>query len=102
MRSYLRDRQKAIGQAKGGWVAGLEQFGGRVAQWISRHRKFGTVTDKTGHPLVPYWEVENRSRWSSSGDEDRIVANALRQRTSIITQKIEDALQKTSRQTNLS
>lgn len=101
VRSYIRDRYRAVGQARGGFAAGVEKMGGSTAQWISRHKHMGTCVDNSNHVLFPHVIVTNKSRWSSSGDEDRIVANAVNSRTSIIRNKIEDALQKASKKTGL-
>lgn len=78
--AFIKGKKKAVGQAKGGWAAGLTTLGGRVPNWIGRHLKAGacTVSDTdNGIEIV----ITNRSRWASSGDDDRIIEKSLARRT---------------------
>lgn len=101
MDQYIKERLKAVGQARGGWVPGLEGLGGKAAQWYGRHRQLGEFVDGTKSFINPFFEVTNKSRWANRGDDDRVVANAVRSRTSILARKLEDAIQSASRKSGL-
>jgi hypothetical protein len=82
--AYLRTTQGHVGQAKGGWAASLTGLGGNVAAWIRVHSRSGQFTDSLESALAPSLVFENQSEWASSGDDDRIVANAIRSRATQI------------------
>ena len=94
MAEYTGRKQQAVGSAKGAWVAGLASLGrtGTVRPWFGRHIGQGFGKNGLNKHGDGEFIAENRSRWASQGDEDRIVENAMRQRTPIIHRAVELAL----------
>ena len=90
--SYIRKVQGRVGRARDGWAEGTIQLGGRVAQWVSKHRNTGTFEDGThGSIGNVFVQFDNKSEWASGGDDDRIIANAIKSRTAAIRKSIVDA-----------
>ena len=58
-RKYRSKKQKQVGKLKGGWVAGIVRFGGKVpAKWVNQHRSGGSAggkVDKAGNGSL--WAV---------------------------------------------
>jgi hypothetical protein len=89
--AYVEKMLPRVGNARGGWVAAVRNFGGNIAAWVSRHSYAGSFRDNLGNPLLGFIEATNASSWAKAGLSDRIVANALRTRTGVIERKIERA-----------
>lgn len=81
VRAYIRRQQDHVGRAKGGWADAIQAAGGNPAQWIARWATVGRVEDRLTDPVVSFIRAVNLSEWAQSGDEDRIVADALRSRS---------------------
>lgn len=89
VREYIKSQQDHVGRAKGGWAAAFIAAGGRPASWVSRWAMTGEVDDRLNDAVVAYIKAENRSEWAAHGDQDRIVASALKSRTKDILADIE-------------
>jgi hypothetical protein len=81
IRAYIRRTQENVGRAKGGFAAAMVASGGSPPDWVRRWQKAGLVVDRLRDPAAPLIESENRSEWAEHGDDDRIVAEAIRGRT---------------------
>jgi hypothetical protein len=87
VRDYIKRIQKNVGQARGGWAASVFALGRRVntglgyAGWVSRHANAGRVIDDADDLVNPSVTLLNESEWAGSGDQDRVVAGAIRART---------------------
>jgi len=100
MKQYIKDRGASVGQARGGWSKALEGMGGRSGQWYGRWKNFGVFIDGT-KKADPFFDTTNQSRWSSGGDQDRVVDNAMKSRVGDIARSIENALAKASAKAGL-
>lgn len=89
VRDYIKSQQDHVGRGKGGWAAAFMAAGGRPASWVARWASTGEVDDRLTDPVVAYIKAENRSEWAAHGDDDRIVASALKSRTKDILTDIE-------------
>lgn len=94
VRDYLKRQQDHVGRAKGGWAAAFRAVGGSPAEWISRWSPVGKVEDRLADPVTAFIRAENLSEWAQNGDEDRIVAEALKSRTRDILTDIEGRLKR--------
>lgn len=101
VRDYIKKIQDNVGGGKGGWAESLIHLGGKTAAWISRHRNQGSVEDKADNAVSAYIKMSNESEWAEGGDEDRIVANAIRTRTTAIRTALVKALQQAKQQAGL-
>lgn len=95
---FLGQMQDMVGEAKGGWAAVVQHFGGSVAGWVDDHSAAGSVSDHLSDPVRSYLTMDNRSRWASGNEANRIARNALRSRASAIMESIERAQEKAQRQ----
>ncbi len=77
--AYIKERQKWVGQAKGGWAKAAKALGHSPAGWIARHEQAGEFTD-TLDSVGGYVRAVNRSAWAKSGEDDRRVETALASR----------------------
>lgn len=95
VKSYIREKLKMVGQAKGGWAAGFMKLGGRMSMrgWIGRHSDAGECRAQFGKYQASI-EIINRSRWATSGDPDRIIAASLAGRDRALKANIEGILKK--------
>jgi hypothetical protein len=75
---FIKQKQKMVGQAKGGWVDAFIKCGGQISGggWVGRHRKAGTGLVKVGGHSVKISYI-NRSQWAGGGDPTRVVAKTL-------------------------
>lgn len=73
--SYVKEKTKMVGQAKGGWADGFVKLGGKAPGWIGRHRKSGSSIVKTGDKI--HIELTNKSEWAKGGDEKGIIQQSL-------------------------
>ncbi len=91
VRDYIRAVQDRVGRGRSGWAVALMALGGKPSGWIVRHavRDTGTFEDRVD--AQGYIRMENRSEWAEAGDEDRIVANAIRARTRNVREAIANA-----------
>lgn len=87
VREYIAQRRENVGMGKGGWAKGLTELGGKAPEWVTRHSNQGTAEIKTTSLGVSI-AVHNRSPWASRGDDERIVANAIRSRAQRIRESI--------------
>lgn len=93
---FVKLKQKNVGQARGGWAAGYLAFGGKLSLkgWVGRHKDAGQIT---GWPASARGVIDvtitNNSAWSSNGDPDRIVENAIAGRERDIEKMIERILE---------
>ena len=76
-------------------------LGGKPPAWVVRHagRDTGKIEDRSG--MQGYIRMENRSEWAEAGDEDRIVANAIRSRSRSIRESILKAQQRAAEKARL-
>ena len=94
---FIEYRKKMVGQARGGWAAGYNAFGGRISErgWVGRHMSAGSII---GWPPsargIINCVIVNNSAWASNGDPDRIIDNALQGRQRDIERSIEVILTK--------
>ena len=84
VRAHLKRQQDHVGRAKGGWAAAFMAVGGKPSDWIARWATVGRVEDRLTDPVASFIRAENRSEWAQSGDDDRIVSDALQSRSSDI------------------
>jgi hypothetical protein len=99
--SYSREKKKDVGKASGGWAPAIEGSGGRVAEWIGRHRGQGAFIDQSKHLTEPYMTGINRSPWAGNPDAPRQVARAIAFRNTNITTAIANALEHSARSSGL-
>lgn len=90
VKSYVRKKQKMVGQAKGGWGSAYIAAGGKLglAGWIGRHVNAGSQSHKWDK-ISPWISFINNSRWASSGDIDRVLPQALLGRAKALEGAIE-------------
>lgn len=88
VRNYIRKVQGRVGRGRWGWAIALQALGGKPQAWVVRHadRGLGRLEDRSN--VEGYIRMENRSEWAKAGDEDRIVANAVRSRTRSVRESI--------------
>ncbi len=84
VRAYTKERQERVGRAKGGWAAAYRAMGGTPASWIARWAQVGQAQDRLANPVAGYVRAENRSEWAAHGDDQRLIATAIRSRTGAI------------------
>lgn len=101
VRDYIRKIQENVGGGKGGWAESFLHLGGKPAAWISKHRNQGEVEDKADNAVSAYIKMSNESEWAEGGDEDRIVANAIRTRTTAIRTALIKATEKAKQKAGL-
>lgn len=97
VKAYIERVQANVGEAKGGWANLVTRLGGSVAQWIEVHSDAGQFEDKAGDLVNAYIRIDNNSEWAGAGDEDRVVANAIRSRTRDMALALQIAQQKALR-----
>jgi hypothetical protein len=91
VRDYIKTVQDRVGRGRSGWAVSLLSLGGKPSGWIVRHAKRDTGTFEDRVDAQGYMRMENRSEWAEAGDEDRIVANAIRSRTRNVREAIAKA-----------
>lgn len=95
LKAYVEKTQGMVGQGKGGWAAAFIHLGGKPAQWIARHAKAGTFSDRLLPSLAKFsFTGINRSAWASGGDEDRIIDWAMEGRAAAIMKDLERRMEK--------
>lgn len=97
IRRYIRETQENVGRAKGGFAAAMIASGGSPPDWVRRWQKAGSVVDRLMDPAAPSIESENRSEWAEHGDDDRIVAEAIRGRTQDMLVDLQKTLERAAR-----
>jgi hypothetical protein len=97
VRAYVKEQQDHVGRAKGGFAPAMIAAGGRPPEWVARWARVGRVRDELGSPLDPTMEAENRSEWAQHGDDDRIVAEAIRGRTQDMLVDLRKTLERAAR-----
>ena len=83
VKSYVKKKLKAVGQAKGGWAAAFMRFGGKMSMngWIGKHAsRFGRVRSNFTSDQIAI-EMINSSKWATGGDPDRIIEKSIAGRT---------------------
>lgn len=95
---YIRTKQGMVGQARGGWASVVQHFGGAVADWVGQHSSAGSVTDRLDDPVAAYLAMDNRSRWASGNEANRIARNALLSRAVSIKASVQKAEEKAQNQ----
>lgn len=88
----LASAKKAVGKARGGWVAVFQSLGKKLpAAWVSNHKDqgsgFAKFTDTTIHI-----EQTNRSPWVARRDGEILVANAIAARERSMLNQMRHAL----------
>lgn len=85
LKEYVNKAKHAVGQAKGGWAAGLLALGGRVPAWVSRHARAGTYVDnlRPGQAEVRFSFI-NRSKWAGDPASRRIPDAVMQNRAALI------------------
>jgi hypothetical protein len=101
VRDYIKTVQDRVGRGRAGWAVSLIALGGKPSGWIVRHAKGDTGTFEDRADVRGYLRMENRSEWAEAGDEDRIVANAIRSRTRNIREAIAKAQAEAARKARL-
>lgn len=91
VRDYIRTVQGRVGRGRSGWAVSLLALGGKPPAWVLRHAKRDTGLFEDWIDARGYIRMENRSEWAEAGDEDRIVANAVRSRTRSLREAIAKA-----------
>jgi len=91
VREYIRTVQGHVGRGRSGWAVSLLALGGKPQAWVLRHAKRDTGLFEDRIDARGYIRMENRSEWAEAGDEDRIVANAVRSRTRSVREAIAKA-----------
>jgi len=88
VRDYIKATQEHVGRGRSGWAVALIALGGKAPAWVVRHAKgdTGEVEDRAN--TGGYIRMENRSEWAERGDDDRVVANAIRSRARSIRESI--------------
>ena len=95
LKNYIKDAVRGVGEAKGGWAASFIKLGGSCAGWISKHVRSGTCIDNLRDGAEPLtFSMINRSRWASSGDDDRIVETVIGDRAEMVKADIAAMLEK--------
>jgi hypothetical protein len=77
---YIRNKQRMVGMAKGGWSRALTALGGTTPAWISRHSWVGTWEDRMNRLGGGFLRATNASPWGRSSREERTINNAMRSR----------------------
>jgi len=80
VRDYIGTIQARVGRGRSGWAISLLALSGRTSAWVIRHGSGQTGRFEDRLKPEGYLRMENRSEWADQGDEDRIVANAIRSR----------------------
>lgn len=88
VREYIRTVQGHVGRGRSGWAVSLLALGGKPSAWVLRHAKRDTGLFEDRVDAQGYIRMENRSEWAEAGDEDRVVANAVRSRTRNVREAI--------------
>jgi hypothetical protein len=97
LRRYIREKQKDVGRAKGGWVKAAQGLGVRLPAWITRHSEPGEFQDHSRDPN-PRIKVGNLVRFiQETGADLRIVNRALQSRIRNIRTKLERIMNKRRR-----
>lgn len=94
-RMYVEKKQKAVGQAKGGWASAFMLLGGRMStsRWVGKHAaRAGSATATFGEKI--FILMVNRSRWASGGDHDRVIEKSLEGRAKSLQANIERELKR--------
>lgn len=95
VRAYLKTKLRMVGQAKGGWAAGIFALGGRISRngWVGRHANAGTaqINLNGSNPSIV---LTNNSAWASGGDPERIRGAAIAGRLREIQSRIAWQFQK--------
>ncbi len=91
VRDYIRSTQEHVGRGRSGWAVALIALGGKPQAWVLRHTKRDTGEFEDRADVRGYIRMENKSEWAEAGDEDRVVANAVRSRTQNIRTAIAKA-----------
>ncbi|MCL4179164.1 MAG: hypothetical protein KJ072_15660 [Verrucomicrobia bacterium] len=101
VRDYIKEVQARVGRGRSGWAVALVELGGKPPAWVVRHagRDTGKIEDRSD--LQGYIRMENRSEWAEAGDEDRIVANAVRSRSRSIRESILKAQERAAQKARL-
>jgi hypothetical protein len=102
VRAYTKTVQERVGRGRSGWAVSLLALGGRPSGWILRHAKRDTGAFMDRVDSTGYMRMENRSEWAEAGDEDRIVANAIRSRTRSVRESIAKAQARAKEKAGLS
>lgn len=93
-RDYIKERQYMVGQAKGGWLAGMYICGvKKVARWMDNHARAGTK-DHDFNPKHPWLLFINKSKWASGGDTERILPKSIAGREKAMSRDVERLLKK--------
>lgn len=93
LRAYEKEAKHGVGQAKGGWASSLITLGGRVPDWIGRHKKAGTCIDnlKPNQTNIGFSMI-NRSKWGmfdEGSESQRITDQIVSNREELIKADIE-------------
>lgn len=99
--AYIAGLLPRVGNAKGGWAAGLMGVGGTPPKWVARHAYAGTFKDALDNPLLGFIEARNRSTWAKSGLDDRVIGNAMRSRSNVLVEKMRKATADAQRKAGL-
>jgi hypothetical protein len=95
LKRYVAEMQGRVGDAKAGWLPGLELVGGKAPAYVSSKRGWGggAVVDDRNDPESPSITAINRTSWAVRKDEgERIMADARASRINAIESKIKTKL----------
>jgi hypothetical protein len=101
VRAYIKEVQGRVGRGRSGWAVALLALGGKPQAWVVRHARRDTGRFEDRSSMEGYIRMENRSEWAEAGDEDRIVANAVRSRTRSVRESILKAQQRAAEKARL-
>lgn len=94
--SFIKEKQRMVGQAKGGWAAGYMLLGGRMSKggWVGWHADKAGYAHKNQTQNSVEVEITNNSAWASGGDPDRIIEKAFEGRVKALEGSIDREIQK--------
>jgi hypothetical protein len=87
-KAEMKKSEGMVGQARGGWAAGVIKFGGNVPAWIRKHLSAGRAVYNR-HATRPSILLENFSQWAKHDQNtNRVLQNAIKSRIRDIAKAI--------------
>lgn len=92
---YIKERQKRVGMAKGGWAKAASVFGVPMKAWMTDFPWAGIGEDNTQGTDNPWVRVANLVPWAQRfGGDLSVISDPVRERAGAIRIKIEAATAK--------
>jgi hypothetical protein len=89
---YIKERQKRVGMAKGGWMKAASAFGVPMKGWMTDFPQPGIGEDHTRGTENPWVRVANLVPWAQRfGGDLGVISDPVRERAGAIRTKIEAA-----------